>query len=418
MERKQKIQNKYVLRRLLLLVFFLIFLTFFIKTVRGRVFSSYKTVFPTFTTYENDINTQIYNIFNEKVYYSRGNGIAVYNASEGQKVPVGYEIANVNLMNDVSTLKDELQKFKAAIEYKKNKGDQKQEKKKQITFDDNIQRAIRDRNFEAAIDGINSLDIDSNSNVNLSDIKDLVKLSSDELEAKKKELEEKISLSNVSYKAEFSGIVSYKIDGLEKYFSLENLNDYTYEYLHQHSQIATMDVHTEVKENDALFKEIDNLSWKAALTIENSETVKDFEKGKMITLEVLNGQLLKGNILSINRTGTHAVIVAAFNTMLSDMYSNRIHDGKIVMEKIKGYEIPKSSVITRNNIVGVYVQEIKGLVKFVPIEILQENTNRYFINRGDRQGKITIDDKSYKTITINDAIVVNPRTVEESRVLN
>lgn len=417
MERTKKIKNKYLWRRLLLLVFFLIFLTFLLKTVRGRDFSSYRTVFPTLTTYENDIDTQVYNIFHEKVYYSKGNGIAVFNASEGQKVPVDYEIANVNLMNDVSSLKDELQKIKSAIEYKKN-GKQKETQSKKIAFDDTIQMAIRDRNFESAINGINNLDIDSNTNVHLSDIKDFVKLSMEELEAKQKDLEDKISLSNVSYKAEFSGIVSYKIDGLEKAYSLDNIKEYTYDYLQEHSHMTNIDINTEVKENEALFKEIDNLSWNAALSINDYEKIKELHIGDSITLEVLNNQPLKGNIIAINRTANQGVIVASFNTMLADMYSKRIHEGKIIMERQKGYEIPKSAILSRDNITGVYVQEIKGLVKFVPIEILHENEHSYFISRGDRQGKIALGEKSYRTLTINDAIVINPKTVEDSSVLN
>ena len=67
---------------------------------------------------------------------------------------------------------------------------------------------------------------------------------------------------------------------------------------------------------------------------------------------------------------------------------------------------------------GIYVQEIKGLVKFVPVDIIREEADKVFINRGNKQSLIEVADKTYKTLTINDAVVLSPRTVDESRILN
>lgn len=67
---------------------------------------------------------------------------------------------------------------------------------------------------------------------------------------------------------------------------------------------------------------------------------------------------------------------------------------------------------------GIYVQEIKGLVKFVPVDIIKEEADKVFINRGNKQSLIEVADKTYKTLTINDAVVLSPRTVDESRILN
>ena len=75
-------------------------------------------------------------------------------------------------------------------------------------------------------------------------------------------------------------------------------------------------------------------------------------------------------------------------------------------------------MIERNDLTGVYVQEIKGLVKFVPVDIVSESNDTVFINRGNKQSVFSIGEKSYKTLTVNDAIVINPKTVDESRILN
>ncbi|MDU3751777.1 MAG: hypothetical protein E7G36_08660, partial [Peptoniphilus rhinitidis] len=66
----------------------------------------------------------------------------------------------------------------------------------------------------------------------------------------------------------------------------------------------------------------------------------------------------------------------------------------------------------------VYVEEIKGLVKFVPVDIISESNESVFINKGNKQSVINIGEKSYQTVTVNDALVINPKTVDESRILN
>ena len=96
-------KNKFFKRRLIALIILLILIMFFAKLIKGNRVSNYKTIFPTLTTFEKDIDTKIYNLFDEKAYFAKGNGIAVFHASEGQKVPVGYEVASLNLMEDVSS---------------------------------------------------------------------------------------------------------------------------------------------------------------------------------------------------------------------------------------------------------------------------------------------------------------------------
>ena len=47
------------------------------KLLRGNRVNDYKTIFPTLTTFEKDIDTTIYNLFEEKAYYANGDGVVV-----------------------------------------------------------------------------------------------------------------------------------------------------------------------------------------------------------------------------------------------------------------------------------------------------------------------------------------------------
>ncbi len=414
--KSKKKKNKFFYRRLLALIFLLCIILFIIKFVRGRTFSDYKTVFPTLTTYEDDFKTKLFNIYNEKVYYSKGEGVAVFNASEGQKVPVGYEVCHLNLMEDVSSYKDQLAKINAALDLKK--GIEPNEDSDSLKFNTGIQEIIRDKNYESIYNDIDSLNMENKVTYSASELKEYMDLSESELLMQKKKLESAIDKYNVSYNAEFSGIVSYKVDGTEDKFDIKKLNKIDYNYLKQDFNFKKLEMNSQVKENVPLFKIIDNFHWKIAATVDNISKIKNYHIGDIAKIEVDDSKMIYGTIENINKTKNKAVIIIDLDRYIEDMYPTRVHDGKIVVEKTKVYEIPKSSVIERDKLPGVFVQEIKGLVRFVPVEIISEKPESVFINRGNKQSVIQIGEKTYKTVTVNDAVVINPRTVDESRILN
>lgn len=413
---KNKNKNKYIKRRVFALIFILFLLMIFGKLIRGNRVNDYKTIFPTLTTFEKDIDTRVYNIFEEKAYYAEGDGVVVFHASEGQKVPSGYEVANLNLMGDVSTLKDELAKIKAAIKIKQ--GIEPLEKESSKTFTKNLQEQIKNKDFTGVYYDINSTDNGINENINTAELKEYLELSDAALNFKKEELEEKISKYNFSYLTEFSGIVSYKIDGNEEYFDIKDLDKFTYKYLNKNYNFKNLEMETRVKNGDPLFKIMNNLNWKVACTISNVSNIANYNIGDSVKIQIPDIEDIYGVVEKINKDENHAVIIISLDRYFENMYSNRIHEGKIIVNKTKGFEIPKSTLIERNNLTGVYVQEIRGLVKFVPVDIVSESSDTVFINRGNKQSVFSIGEKSYKTLTVNDAIVINPKTVDESRILN
>lgn len=409
-------KNKFFKRRLLALIILLILIMSFARLIKGNRVSNYKTIFPTLTTFEKDIDTKIYNLFDEKAYFAKGNGIAVFHASEGQKVPVGYEVASLNLMEDVSSLKDELIKIKTAIKIKK--GIETTEKENTLSFTKNLQEQIKNKNYSGVYFDINSSEKVLQENINEAELKEYLELSEDTLMLKEKYLEEKISKFNFSYLAEFSGIVTYKIDGNEDYFKIDNLDKFTYKYLNKNYNFKSLEMETNVKNGDPLFKIVNNLTWKVACSISNVSQISNYNIGDSVKIQIPEIDDMYGVVEKINKDNNHGVIIVSLDRYFENMYSNRIHDGKIIVNKTKGFEIPKSTLIDRDNLTGVYVQEIKGLVKFVPVEIVSESSDHVFINKGNKQSVISIGDKSYKTVTVNDAIVINPKTVDESRILN
>lgn len=419
MKNKKRKKVNFRLRRLIALFLVFIFIFFVIRAIKGKSYTKHKTQFPTYTLYKNVVEAKGYNLLNEKVYVSQGNGIALYNASEGQKVPVGFDIAIINLMNDVSDLKDELIKVNSALNYKTKKNEEFKVSEEEIESIKRIQEDLKKDNLSLAIEDINNLDLNTKQSISISELTELMNLSVEDLNQKKQELVKQISRSNIYYQAEYSGIVSYKVDGLEKDYINQDLGTYDTKYLKMHSKALENEPKTQVDNGDVLFKLIDNFSYKLALQVKNIEDLGDIDLGSNITLESKDIKKLRGKVIKINKSKDKSgVIILSLDEMLDKLYTERVHNFSIVKEKIKCFEIPKSAIIKRGKIFGVYVQEIHGLVKFIPIEVIEPLNNTSYVSSGNKKGIITISDKEYKTITINDAIVVNPKTVDESQILN
>ncbi|MDO5041146.1 MAG: HlyD family efflux transporter periplasmic adaptor subunit [Peptoniphilus sp.] len=404
-------------RRKFIIIFIGIILLFFIsRAITGRLYKNYKTVFPTYTNYIRTKNIKGINIFDEKIYYAEGSGISLFNASEGQKVPVGFEIASINLMNDTSGLKDDLIRVNAALNYK-NQDFTKETVTNKLSIK-NLQDDIKNNNLSKAIADINEMDIYSTKSISISELTELLNYSEDALLARKKELAEQISNSNISYYAENSGIVSFLIDNLEKKYNLEDFDKYTYDYINENLNAKPNDTKTKVEINEPLFKLINNLNYYIAIPTKDLKSIGSPEEGQYLTLNSNVGAKLTGKIVKINTSKNGNVIILYLNSQFDKIYKNRINNYSLVLRDEKCFEIPNSAIIKRDNLFGVYVQEIHGLVRFIPIKVIRPLENSSYVSKGDKNSYIRIDNKTYRTISINDSIVLTPKQVDESEVLN
>lgn len=416
-------KNNNIKRKRIFFSILIIFAVFIIgRAISRRSYLNHSTVFPVQTVYKVNTRATSYLVYNENVVDASMNGIAVYNASEGQKVKAGYEIASINLMDDVSDLKDELIKINAAI----NDGDKtknKTENSFEISSEDiatinRIQNYLKNNSFQEAILEINSLDLSSNHNIVITDYKKYQSYSKEELEAMRDKLIKQISKSNIEYKASESGIVSYLVDGLEdKYKYSQDNNIYTYEYLDKNKNMRYKETRNQVDKNEHLFKLINNFEYKILLKTNNINPIESLKEGSEVKI-IYNDVTVDATLLTINKSKNGVVYVLKSDKYLERIYDKRIKDVILSVNTEKSYKIPNSSVVKRGSIYGVYVEEIHGLVRFVPIDILSRVGDEVYISRGNRDYKIKIDKEFERTVNANDAVVIYPDTVEDSQILN
>ncbi|MFB0971407.1 MAG: hypothetical protein GX666_05175 [Tissierellia bacterium] len=420
MSRTRRKNSKNKRFRLLILVG-LIILAFFVFMQNTRTITL-KTSNPIKTEYLDKIDTKGYLILNEKTYTSQGDGVVDYNVRDGQRVPKDHVIANLNLMGDASDLKDELLKVQSAIEYKNqnlNPSTTAYEiSDKEINLIYSIQDALVEDDLPNALVAIETLELNTKKNVDISEISTLINLSNQELEDRRDELSREISTNNIVYKSEIAGIVSYKIDKLEEIYTEENIPQIDYEFIRKNPSSTQIGQQNTVKTGDPLYKLIDNFAYFMAVPIDEMSSIENLEVGSSIELLVNSRTTLKGNIYQINQTENTGVIIISLKDKLSELGYDRILDASIIKNKIKSYVISTKSVVEVNNQPGVYIRELNGLVKFRPIHIVNQNDLDTIVETGDNKGYIEdINGESVRTITVFDELIDEPANIEEGQIL-
>lgn len=175
-------------RRLLLVLLLLLILSGGGYSIYYRLVCAPKTEQPQEVCFRDVVRGDGYLLFDEETIFTKASGTAVYNVREGKKVPKGFRVADINVMNDNSKVKDQLIRIQAAIDFKNDRTSEKS--KDRINEEDenvirNIQRFIRDEDYEKLISSINTLDLSTKHTVNVSELNELLKLSIPELEEKK-----------------------------------------------------------------------------------------------------------------------------------------------------------------------------------------------------------------------------------------
>lgn len=420
---KKKSGSRFLFRRLIVLIGAVVLLLGLYNIVSGAGIIVGNTSRAIKTEYLDKIDTKGYLILNEKVYTAQGDGVVDYNVRDGARVAKDYMIANLSLMSDVSNLKDELLKVQSAIEYKNqslNPSNAIYEiSEKEINLINSIQDALVEDNLGNALVAIETLELNTKKNIDISEIGELINLSNQELEDRRDSLSKEISTNNVIYKAETAGVVSFKIDKVESKYSIENMENINYEFIEKNKPTGSQGQMNNVKTGDPLYKLIDNFEYFMALPVDKVSSIEGYSVNDRIELLVDGKIPLMGTIQNINVTDDQAVIIAKLKVKLSELGYDRSHDVGIIKDRIKSYVIKTGSIVEINNRTGVYVKELNGIVKFRPIEIIVQNEIDTIISTGNSKGFIEdpVTGEDTRTITLFDELINEPMNIEEGQIL-
>lgn len=289
-----------------------------------------------------------YIIRNEKVIKGENYENGIYSiVSEGQKVGNGdsifryYSDSEKEITQKLNELNYKIQELLEKEENNTPSADIKsienqiEDKLVNTRILNNIQE-IND--YKDSIDSLISKKIDFIGDVTTnSEIKQLV--------AQKKEYEKQLKNGAEYKKAEMSGIVSYRVDGLEEELTEENFNNLTEEYL-DNLDLKTGQI---VATSNECGKIIDNFNCCIAVTTDSEEGMSS-EVGDSVQIRISDKEKVDAEIAQINEESGKRTIIFKLNQMTENLINHRKIAIDIIWWDESGLKVPNQALIEENGL--------------------------------------------------------------------
>ena len=349
-----------------------------------------------------------YIIRNEKVIKGENYENGIYSiVSEGQKVGNGdsifryYSDSEKEITQKLNELNYKIQELLEKEENNTPSADIKsienqiEDKLVNTRILNNIQE-IND--YKDSIDSLISKKIDFIGDVTTnSEIKQLV--------AQKKEYEKQLKNGAEYKKAEMSGIVSYRVDGLEEELTEENFNNLTEEYL-DNLDLKTGQI---VATSNECGKIIDNFNCYIAVTTDSEEGMSS-EVGDSVQIRISDKEKVDAEIAQINEESGKRTIIFKLNQMTENLINHRKIAIDIIWWDESGLKVPNQALIEENGL--YYVLRNRAGVQSKILVKVTFKTDKFSIIESyqtEELQELGIDEdeiKNYKKINNYDEIML------------
>lgn len=387
---------------------------------------SVKTIIAEKGVLEDIISAKGIVVKDEEVYIANSDGFVTYYHNDGDKVNKGLLVADINTDSKTANLKEQIDEIEAAIKLKSNEKNEKNHASDAKANDEKsekeLQSSILNKNLENVYNIVGQEDNNTEASASDNKYKDY---DLNRLESLKNSLLKNLGKNKLPFYSNRSGIITYKIDGLEDKYKYGDVLTITpsstspMEYVESDTS-----KNSNVANGQKLFKIIRNFDYYIAVTV-NNEYAKLFEENKYIKTRISSGNdenVVWGLIKKINYGSEQSVLIIYFDEYFYKVYDKRYVDLQLITDIHEGLKIDAKALCEKDGMTGVYVKDVSNIVKFFPVEILGQDKNTAIIYIGDYVSEndrrvIKISDKKYETIKIFDKIVLEPDKVYEGQIL-
>lgn len=245
-------------------------------------------------------------------------------------------------------------------------------------------------------------------------IKDKNKLLKSDLNSKpiinKKEeinkLNNKIEKNSDILQTNKSGIISYKFDGNESKYNIDNISELTIDDI-EYTENEYIDILNEgvIKHGQPIARIINNIKQYLAIVVEENE-IMNFKENNSVIIRDKNNQI-NAKVHNIYTKNDKNVVVFEISEQNIEINDTRVAEFDIIYKSIEGIKIPKSSIVKKDNVEGVYIVSETGSAKFTEIKGTSYE-NEEFIVIDYYKNEI----EGVKTIDIYDEIILEPKKVK------
>lgn len=204
-----------------------------------------------------------------------------------------------------------------------------------------------------------------------------------------------------------SGVVSYRIDGLEETLTISNLGNITSEYL-KSLNLTTGQI---VGKSSDKAKVINNFECYIAVTFNSDETAKTRE-GEKITLRLSGKEEVKAEIYKIKEEGSNKLIFFKITDGVEKLINYRKISVDVIWWEYSGLIVPKNAILYENGKSYVLIKKNADFTKIL-VNVEKENDNYCLIDNYSVEelmdfGYTTEEINSMREVKLYDEIVVDP----------
>ena len=223
--------------------------------------------------------------------------------------------------------------------------------------------------------------------------------------SERKTLEKQRDADSTYIKAPISGILSYRIDGLEDQLKFSDINNYNSEYLENLNLDAGKIIPTSTTEG----KIVNNFEC-YVITNSSSEEAKKAKVKDKVQITIPTGRTIDARVANIieEQNGSRTIAIK-FSDNIDEVTSYRKVSFDVIWWNSTGYKVKNSGIIEENNLHYV-IRSRQGHLKKVLVKI-KKQTDTYSIVKNysaSELKELNYDKKALTSLMLNDEILLNP----------
>ena len=221
-------------------------------------------------------------------------------------------------------------------------------------------------------------------------------------------LEEQLNSGAEYIKAPESGIVSYKVDGLEETLTPNNFSTINKEFL-ENLKLKTGQL---IVTNDECGKIIDSSKCYIA-TISNSDEAKQAQIGDSVKVRLSNSKVIKATITYTSQESEEeTLIILEINKQISELANYRKISFDLIWWNETGLKVPNQAIVEENGF-NYVVRNRAGYLDKILVNVTRKNdkysiVTNYSTDELKNLGFSSTDIQKMKSISIYDELILNP----------
>lgn len=221
--------------------------------------------------------------------------------------------------------------------------------------------------------------------------------------------EEKLKQESEYITAPSAGMVSYKIDGLEKVLTTDNLNTFNKQFL----QDLDLKVGKAIASSDVTEKIVNNYNNYIVFN-SNSQEAKNAKVNDKVNIKVQNDEAIVAKIQNIieEDDGSRTIAISVEKN-IEELLSYRRISLDIIWWSASGYRVPNSAIKEIDNVTYV-VRNRNGYLNKMAVKVLKKGEDYSIVDSYSRDELLNLGLSSkeisdLKTLTLYDEILLNPK---------